>query len=211
MHQDEKLRDKLISYIQDAYAMENQIVEILEKQVKATQRFPDIQAQIQQHLEATKQHRQRMEDRLGFYDTKPSAVKGAVSNVMGNVAGAAAGARADSLAKDARDDYVTEHLEIAAYELLIATAQAFGDRDTIRACAMNLHDEVEMAHWFETHMGRTALLSLRKDGIAVDESAIASADMAVNSALQSAQRALGTSGQSWMSPDEAPLESHPTS
>jgi ferritin-like metal-binding protein YciE len=189
MHQDDNLRNKLISYIQDAYAMENHIVGILEKQVKATQRFPDIQAQIQQHLEATKQHRQRMEDRLGFYNTKPSAVKEAVTNVMGNVAGAVAGARTDSLAKDARDDYATEHLEIAAYELLIATAQAFGDRDTIQACEMNLRDEVVMAHWLESHMGRTALLSLREDGIAVDESALSSADLAVNSAQQTAQRA----------------------
>jgi len=211
MHQDDKLHNKLISYIQDAYAMENHIVEILEKQVKATQRFPDIQAQIQQHLEATKQHRQRMEYRLGFYNTKPSAVKDAVTSVMGNVAGAAAGARTDSLAKDARDDYATEHLEIAAYELLIATAQAFGDRDTIQACEMNLRDEVVMAHWLESHMGRTALLSLREDGVAVDDRALSSADLAVNSALQTAQRALSTSGQTWMSPDQAPLESRPTS
>ncbi len=210
-HQDDKLRNKLISYIQDAYAMENHFVEILEKQVKATQKFPDIQAQIQNHLEATKQHRQRMEDRLGFYNTKPSAVKEAVTSAMGNVAGAAAGARTDSLANDARDDYATEHLEIAAYELLIATAQALGDRDTIQACEMNLRDEVVMAHWLETHMGRTALLSLREDGVAVDDTALSSADMAANSALQTAQRALSTSGQTWMSPDQAPLESRPTS
>jgi ferritin-like metal-binding protein YciE len=211
MHQDDKLRNKLISYIQDAYAMENHFVETLEKQVKATQKFPDIQAQIQNHLEATKQHRQRMEDRLGFYNTKPSAVKEAVTSVMGNMAGAVAGARTDSLAQDTSDDYATEHLEIAAYELLIATAQAFGDRDTIQACEMNLRDEVEMAHWLETHMGRTALLSLREDGVAVDDSALSSADMAANSALQTAQRALSTSGQTWMSPDQAPLESRPTS
>ncbi len=76
---------------------------------------------------------------------------------------------------------------------------------------MNLRDEVVMAHWLETHMGRTALLSLREDGVAVDDSALASADMAVNSALQSAQRALSTSGQTWMSPDQAPMESRPTS
>jgi ferritin-like metal-binding protein YciE len=211
MQRDDKLRNKLISYIQDAFAMENHIVETLEKQVKATHKFPDIQAQIENHLEATKQHRQRMEDRLGFYNTKPSAGKEAVASVMGNVAGAVAGARTDSLAKDARDDYATDHLEIAAYELLIATAQAFGDRDTIQACEMNLRDEVVMAHWLETHMGRTALLSLREDGVAVDDSALASADMAVNSALQSAQRALNTSGQTWMSPDQASLESRPTS
>src|SRR5260370_7909456 len=101
MHQDDKLRNKLISYIQDAYAMENHFVETLEKQVKATQKFPDIQAQIQNHLEATKQHRQRMEDRLGFYNTKPSAVKEAVQSGMGNLAGPGPRAPTDSPATTA--------------------------------------------------------------------------------------------------------------
>src|SRR5260370_42395205 len=103
MHQDDKLRNKLISYIQDAYAMENHFVETLEKQVKATQKLPDIQAHIQNHLEATKQHRQRMEDRLGFYNTKPAAAQEAVPRVMGNTAGWVAVARADSVGKDTRD------------------------------------------------------------------------------------------------------------
>src|SRR5258708_14820268 len=176
MHQDDKLRNKLISYIQDAYATENHFVEILEKQVKATQKFPDIQAQIQNHLEATKQHRQRMEDRLGFYNTKPSAVKEAVTSAMGNVAGAAAGARTDSLAKDARDDYATEHLEIAAYELLIATAQPLGDRDTIQACQMNLRDEGVLSHWLETLIGRTTRLPMLEGRLTTTPIALPSSD-----------------------------------
>ena len=190
MHHDEKLRDKLIMYIEDAYAMENQIVETLEKQVKETQKFPDIQARIQQHLDATREHRTRMEERLAFYNKKPSAVKGALSNVMGNVVGALASTRADTLAKNARDDYVTEHLEIAAYELLMATAQAFGDQETVRACELNLRDEVAMARWLEQGMPRTALLSLREDGINIPDQALLSAESVVSNALQSAQSIL---------------------
>lgn len=190
MHHDEKLRDKLIKYIEDAYAMENQIVETLEKQVKETQKFPDIQARIQQHLDATREHRTRMEDRLAFYNKKPSAIKGAMTNVMGNMMGALSATRPDMLAMTARDDYVTEHMEIAAYELLIATAQAFGDTDTIRACELNLRDEVRMAAWLEQGMPRTALLSLQDDGINIPDQALLSAESIVSNALQSARSML---------------------
>lgn len=187
MHHDEKLRDKLIKYIEDAYAMENQIVETLEKQVKETQKFPDIQARIQQHLDATREHRTRMEDRLAYYNKKPSTVKGALTNMMGNVAGALGATRPDMLAMTARDDYMTEHLEIAAYELLMATAQAFGDTDTIRACELNLRDEVAMARWLEQGMPRAALLSLQEDGINIPDQALLSAESIVSNALRSAE------------------------
>ena len=190
MKQRDMLRDKLITYIEDAYGMENQIVETLEKQVKETQKFPDIQARIQQHLDATREHRTRMEERLAFYNKKPSAIKGAMTNMLGNLIGSLGGAREHALAKTARDDYMTEHLEIAAYELLIATAQAFGDQDTIRACAANLRDEVVMAHWLEQSLPRTALLSLQEGGINIPDTTLLSAESVVANALQSAHTLL---------------------
>jgi ferritin-like metal-binding protein YciE len=195
MQSDSDFRDKLISYISDAYAMERQIEEQLEHQVKETQRFPDIQMRIQEHLDATKQHRERMEQRLDFYQHKPSSVKGAVSGMMGNLVGALSAARTDTLAKIARDDYMVEHLEIAAYELLIATAQAFGDTDTVRACELNLADEVRMASWLEDNLGKTAIRSLQQDGIAIDDPSVIAANDAARRALRSARLGLPSTDQ----------------
>src|SRR5690242_15070051 len=113
-HQNDLIEQKLIPYIQDAYALENQIVQTLEAHAEQAQDFPQIQAKILQHLEQTKQHRARMEQRLQAYNHQPSTVKGAVSGMMGNMAGAMSGMRPDTLARNARDEYVTEHLEIAA-------------------------------------------------------------------------------------------------
>lgn len=202
MHHDEKLRDKLITYLEDAYAMEHQIEENLEHQVKATQKFPDIQAHIQQHLDATKQHKIRMEERLAAYNKKPSGVKDLLSRMTGNMAGALGGTRTDSLAMTARDDYMIEHMEIGSYELLIATAQAFGDTATVHACEANLRDEVLMANWLETQLGQTAILSLQQDGITIPVEDLQSAQSAVTSALQSAHMMLPQMGgyQSPMTP-----------
>jgi ferritin-like metal-binding protein YciE len=163
------LRDKLVTYLQDAYAMENEIVDTLEKHVKDADGFPDIQNLIQRHLEETKQHRQRMEGCLNAYNEKPSGVKGAATSVMGNVMGMMSGSRTDTLAKNTRDDYTTEHFEIASYGLLIATAQAYGDTATIQACEMNLRDEVRMAALLEQQFPQVALICLQQDHIDVPQ------------------------------------------
>ena len=163
------LRDKLVTYIQDAYALENQIVEVLEKHEREAQGYPDIQAMVHQHLEETKQHRQRMEECLQAYDEKPSAMKGAATNLMGNLLGAVSGGRTDTIAKNTRDEYVMEHMEIAAYGLLMATAQAYSDTRTMQACALNLRDEIHMAALLEPQFPRVALLALQQDNIDVSQ------------------------------------------
>jgi ferritin-like metal-binding protein YciE len=194
MHHDEKLRDKLVSYLEDAYAMEHQIEETLEHQVSATRGFPNIQARVQEHLDATRQHKQRMADRLAAYNKKPSGIKDLLSRMTGNMAGALGGTRSDSLAMTARDDYMIEHLEIGSYELLIAAAQVFGDTATVQACEANLRDEVVMANWLESHLGEVALLSLQQEGINIPPQELQSAQSAVTSALQSAQMGLPQMG-----------------
>ncbi len=171
MHHDQKLQDKLVSYIQDAYAMENQIVQTLEQHAKQAADHPDIQAKINEHLEQTKQHRARMEQCLQTYGQTPSTMKGALTNMMGNAVGMVSGVRPDVLAMNARDEYVTEHMEIAAYAMLMATAKAFGDDTTLRAAEQNMRDEVAMQQWLAQRAGEVALMSLQQDGIAIPESA----------------------------------------
>ncbi|MGZ3585139.1 MAG: YciE/YciF ferroxidase family protein [Ktedonobacterales bacterium] len=196
MQRNDQLKDKLITYLQDAEAMERQIKEILEAQVKDTQPWPQIQQRIQQHLDATETHRQRMEERLNAYNERPSTVKRAVATMMGNVVGVTAGMRTDALSKEARDDYMIEHLEIAAYELLITTASLYGDRATVAACDANLRDEVEMAHWLEQQLPHTAVLSFQQDGIQISEVETTSAEQDALTSLQQASGATGGMFQS---------------
>lgn len=184
MHHDAKLQEKLVKYLEDAYSMENQIVEALQKQVNQTSEFPIIQARIRRHLAETEQHRQRMEARLAAYNKKPSAIKGALSTMMGNVQGLTAGTRTDPLAMAARDDYMIEHLEIGSYMMLITMARAFGDEETVRACEMNLRDEVEMQAWLAQHLPEATLLSLEQDGITIPQTAWALAKSAQASGIE---------------------------
>lgn len=191
MHHNDQLKDKLITYLRDAAAMEKEIEDILRKQLSDTKQFPEIQARIRQHADVTRTHRQRMEDRLKAYNESPSGVKSAVASLMGNLMGMTAGGRTDALAKEARDDYMIEHLEIAAYELLITTAAAYGDQETVHACELNLRDEIEMAQWLEQNLPRTALLSFQQDNIQITQ---AEGTTAEQTALNCLRQASGGAG-----------------
>lgn len=166
------LRDALIEYLQDMYAVENHLVDVLTEHSADAADFPVVQAKIQQHLEETKQHRQRLEDCLNSYSKKPSGGKNALTGLMGKLQGALSGARKDVLARNSRDDYVAENFEIASYAMLIATAQALGDQQTVQACQLNLRDEVNMAKWLEAHAAEAALTALVQDGIAIPTATI---------------------------------------
>jgi ferritin-like metal-binding protein YciE len=171
MQTDDKLKDKLVKYIEDAYTMENQIVQTLQRHVDQAKDFPNVQAHIREHLAATEQHRQRMEQCLKSHGKSPSGIKEALSSFMGSTTGAVSGARTDTLAMNVRDDYVTEHLEIATYTLLITMARAYGDEETVRACELNLRDEIEMQSWLAQYLPEAALLTLQQDGITIPQQA----------------------------------------
>jgi ferritin-like metal-binding protein YciE len=162
-HEDQ-IRDKLLPHIQNAYALENQLVETLEHHANEAADMPQMRSMILQHLEETKQHRARIEQRLNAYGEKPSAVKDLGSSLMGNMMGAMSGMRADQLARIARDEYVSEHMEIAAYTLLITTAQAFGDMETVEAAQLNLQDEVAMQQRLLENMPQVCLFNLQQEG-----------------------------------------------
>lgn len=187
MQQRDDLRKKLITYLQDACAMEHQLTQVLEGQVKDTADYPQIQARVQQHLEETRLHEQRMTQRLAAYNEKPSGAKSVGANLTGALLGALASGRSDSLAKTARDDYMAEHMEIAAYELLISTAELCGDQETIVSCQANLRDEVRMANWLEQHLPDTIVYSFQKEHIALSDSEIPTLRQNVMNALKQAK------------------------
>jgi hypothetical protein len=98
-----------------------------------------------------------------------------MSSVLGQLMGAMSGSRTHALAKNARDEYASEQLEIVSYVELITLAQAVGDHETVRACELNLRDELAMQQWLLQHTPETVLMSLQQDGVQVNQTALTSA------------------------------------
>jgi ferritin-like metal-binding protein YciE len=73
--------------------------------------------------------------------------------------------RGDKAGRNARDGYATEHMEIAAYELLKRVAQRAGDEETVTACDEIIAQERAFAETIASNWDRFVELSLRESGV----------------------------------------------
>jgi ferritin-like metal-binding protein YciE len=73
--------------------------------------------------------------------------------------------RPENAAKQARDGYVAEQLEIASYELLERVAAHAGDWGTAEVARRNRADEQWMAGTIASSWDRVVELSLRAEGV----------------------------------------------
>lgn len=138
-----------LAWLNDAYGMEQSLVQVLENHVKDAKDHPQMQARIQQHLDETRRHAELVKSCIERLGGDTSAIKSGMSKIMGTVQGLSTGAAKDELIKNALADYSAEHFEIASYTSLITAAQTMGDQETARVCQQILRDEESMASWLQ--------------------------------------------------------------
>ena len=153
-------KERFVSWLNDAYSMEQSIGQVLENHVNDAKDVPLLQTQLEKHLEQTRHHAEIIKGCLERLGESPSTVKSGFANIMGTLQGMSTGMAQDELVKNAISDYATEHFEIASYTALITAAQDYGDADIVRACESIRDDEQEMAKWLEQHLPMVVQLSL---------------------------------------------------
>jgi ferritin-like metal-binding protein YciE len=162
----DELQAQLVKHIDEAYAMEQNVLRMLDGMISTTDDL-EIKRELQQHSLETQQHSDRMEKRLRAHDASPSVVKeagGVVGALMKSVLDIA---RPEKAGRNARDGYATEHMEIASYELLARIADRAGDEETATAAREIIKEEQAMAKKIERNWDRFAELSLQEQGVAV--------------------------------------------
>jgi ferritin-like metal-binding protein YciE len=162
----DELKTQLIKHIDEAHAMEQNVLRMLDGMISTTD-DPEILDALEHHKVQTQGHADRMAERLEAHDATPSTVK-----QIGGVLGALAKmpldlVRGEKAGRNARDGYATEHLEIASYELLRRIAQKAGDEATAQAAQEIIVEEAAMAKIIEEHWDRFAELSLQEEGVTV--------------------------------------------
>jgi ferritin-like metal-binding protein YciE len=134
------LREELISYLQDAQALETQAATLLRAGPRLA-RCASLAAAFEDHLAQTREHRRIVEERLRALGSSPQRVQEASMRLGGLGVGAFFGLQPDTPLKLAGFAYAFEHLEIAGYELLRRVAERADDSATATLAERILPDE----------------------------------------------------------------------
>jgi len=145
-------KETVLTWLKDAYAMEQGIAQALEKHADDARDYPEIQLRLNQHLETTRRHIELVGSCIERLGDSPSAIKSGLANIIGWFQGVSTSLAQDELVKNALADYAAEHFEIASYTSLVAAAMSVGDEETARVCEQILLDEEGMAQWFRTQI-----------------------------------------------------------
>ncbi len=160
---DDKLKEKLVEYVEDAHAMEQSVSTMLESMISTTD-DPEIRSMLEHHKQETEEHERRLRERLDALGAGTSTRKQAQTIATALMKGVADMARTDKPGKNARDGFVTEHMEIAAYQLLERLAKKAGDEQTAEVARQNRADDEAMAQKIDSNWDKFLELSLATPG-----------------------------------------------
>ena len=162
----QELKDQLIKHIDEALAMEQNVLRMLDGMISTTE-DEEIRSELRHHKLETEQHAERLEKRLAAHEASPSTAREAAGIMNALMKSVVDMVRSEKAGRNARDGYATEHLEIASYQLLERIAQEAGDEETAEAARENRKDEEAMAKKLDTHWDKFAELSLKEEGVTV--------------------------------------------
>jgi ferritin-like metal-binding protein YciE len=145
-------RENLTAWLRDAHAMENQAIEILEKQVSRLEHYPELRAKVSSHLDESHRQAERVERCLHQLGTDTSGLKTALGKMVGTAQQLSGLFASDEVLKSGIADYAFEHYEIASYKILIAAADEAGEPQVGRILEENLREEEQMAAWLAQHL-----------------------------------------------------------
>lgn len=143
--------ERFMSWLRDAHAMEEQAEQMLSSLVRRLESYPELKSQIERHLEATREQATRLRGCIDRRKGAPSTLKGTMARALGVAQGLSGLFVGDEVVKGVLATYTFEHMEIASYKILIATAEKVGDGETKTVLEEILREEEDMAKWLEAH------------------------------------------------------------
>jgi ferritin-like metal-binding protein YciE len=160
----DKLTEKVADYVEDAHAMETNVLQMLDSMIRTT-RHEGIRRDLEHHKEETERQRARLRERLEQLGRSTSVRKETQTILGALMKGVVDQVRGDKAGKNARDGFVTEHMEIASYELLERLAVRAGDTQTAEIARENRREEEAMAKKIASTWDTVVDLTLADEGI----------------------------------------------
>jgi ferritin-like metal-binding protein YciE len=152
-------RELLVDQLQDMQALARNAT-LMFTSVLATIDDPLASARVADHRDATYRYGEALVQRLRELGSRPSLRKQAQGFAFAAVKGPVNLVRSERAAKDLRDMYVVEHMELAGYAQLAALAELCGDDVTLQIARSHGGETQAMVAWLERDAGRFLLESL---------------------------------------------------
>lgn len=147
-----EIRDEIIDWLRDAYAMERGLESALEKQARSEELSVSVRDMAATHLEETRRHAESVRALLQSLGTDTSSLKTGFGVIAESTKGLASAFARDERIKDLLDAYSMEHFEIICYTALAAAADRAGLPEVAQTCRQIIPDEERMAHAIMTSL-----------------------------------------------------------
>ena len=147
-------RQKIVRYLNEAHAMELAMVQTLAAHISITPRT-HYRTELERHLDQTRRHAGRIERRLDQLGERHNPLLVGLAAAQATIGQAFSTAKApvdivrgassaEKLLKNAKDEAVSEQLEIVTYRALQRLAEAVSDDQTARLASSIRRDEIGM-------------------------------------------------------------------
>jgi ferritin-like metal-binding protein YciE len=148
----ERADSVFITGLQNAHALENQALELMNRQIERIENYPDIKARLEQHIQETHNQIERLEKILEGLGESRSILKDNALALTGNLAAITHAFTQDEIVKNSIANFAFENFEIASYKSLIQLADETGHAGASEPLKTTLREEEEMAHWLDSHL-----------------------------------------------------------
>ncbi len=155
--------ERLLMWLQDAYAMEQEAETMLEAMAGRIEHYPELKARIEAHVEETRSQAERLTTCIAQLDGTVPVARGMVADLMAGMHAAGNALMSDEVAKGLGISYAFEHMEIASYRALVIAAREAGHDDIAEVCEDILGEEIEMADWLIDHQEDVVLAFLERE------------------------------------------------
>jgi len=162
MTQEETANSIFITGLQNAHAMENQALELMNRQIERVENYPDITSRLKHHVEETNQQIARLDGILKTFNESRSIIKDNALSFTGNMAAVAHAMTQDEILKNSIANFAFENFEIAAYKSLIQVAKETGHDAAHQPLEKSLHEEEAMAAWIDEHLPQVTATYLKR-------------------------------------------------
>lgn len=156
-------KEELADWLRDAHGMEMQAETMLKGQAARLEHYPQLKTRIEQHITETQRQARDVEQCLKSIGEDTSAMKDTGGKAMAMMQSMGGMVMGDEVIKGTLVGYSFEHMEIAAYTVLIAAAEAAGESEVATVCERILGEEQAMAAWLSAHTPELVRQYLERD------------------------------------------------